>query len=69
MLLVFGNHSSHNSLQAFEFCKEHSIIVVSLPPHTSNKTHLWICPSSPLLKMLFLVDTVVLSFPTRLFKY
>lgn len=38
VLLVCDNHGSHISLAMYDFCKEHHIHVVSLPPHTSHKT-------------------------------
>lgn len=38
VLLVLDSHGSHITLQPFKFYKEHSNIVVSLPPRTSNKT-------------------------------
>ena len=37
VLLVCDNHSSHISLEMYEFCKSQNIHVVSLPPHTSHK--------------------------------
>lgn len=36
-LLVLDNHSSHQSLSAYEFCRENGIHILSLPPHTSHK--------------------------------
>lgn len=37
VLLVLDNHSSHISIQTYEFCKANHIHVVSLPPHTSHR--------------------------------
>ncbi|XP_049961752.1 uncharacterized protein LOC126481835 [Schistocerca serialis cubense] len=37
VLLILDNHSSHMSLDIFEFCKKHSIVMVTIPPHTSHK--------------------------------
>lgn len=36
VLLVLDNHSSHISIQAYDFCRTNNIHVVSLPPHTSH---------------------------------
>jgi len=37
VLLVLDNHASHISLEAYEFCRDHGIVMVSLPPHTSHR--------------------------------
>lgn len=37
-LLILDNHSSHTSLQAILFAREHHIHILSLPPHSSHKT-------------------------------
>lgn len=37
VLLICDNHQSHISLEAFQFCKKNHIVMVSLPPHTSNR--------------------------------
>ncbi|CAH2218130.1 jg1082 [Pararge aegeria aegeria] len=37
ILLILNNHESHISLDAFSLCKEHGIIMLTLPPHTSHK--------------------------------
>ncbi|XP_049955074.1 uncharacterized protein LOC126471049 [Schistocerca serialis cubense] len=37
VLLILDNHSSHISLEIFEFCKKRSIVMVTIPPHTSHK--------------------------------
>lgn len=37
VLLVLDNHTSHISLEAYEFCRDHGIVMVSLPPHTSHR--------------------------------
>lgn len=38
VLLILDNHSSHISLQAFSFCKENHITMLSIPPHSSHRT-------------------------------
>lgn len=37
VLLIFDNHESHISIGSLEFCKNHGIILLTLPPHTSGK--------------------------------
>lgn len=37
VLLILDNHESHISLDAFSLCREHGIIMLSLPPHTSHR--------------------------------
>lgn len=37
ILLILDNHCSHISLPIYEFCKNHGIVMVSIPPHTSHK--------------------------------
>lgn len=37
VLLVCDNHSSHTTMEAYTFCKENHIVIVSIPPHTSHK--------------------------------
>lgn len=37
VLLVLDNHSSHISIEVFEFCRNNFIHMVSLPPHTSHR--------------------------------
>ena len=37
VLIILDNHSSHISLQVFEFCKLNGIIMLTIPPHTSHK--------------------------------
>lgn len=37
VLLILDNHSSHTSLDVYNFCKSNGIIMVSLAPHTSHK--------------------------------
>jgi hypothetical protein len=49
VLLILDNHSSHASLSAVMLCREHSIHIVSLPPHSSHKTQpLDMCFNGPL---------------------
>lgn len=38
VLLILDNHTSHTSLQAILFAREHYIHMISLPPHSSHKT-------------------------------
>lgn len=37
VLLIMDNHESHLSIPGLEFCKENGIVVLTFPPHTSNK--------------------------------
>ncbi|XP_030764171.1 uncharacterized protein LOC115888559 [Sitophilus oryzae] len=37
VLLLVDNHSSHISLPGINFCREHGIILVGFPPHTTHK--------------------------------
>ena len=37
VLLILDNHESHLSVDGLEFCKENGIVLLTLPPHTSNK--------------------------------
>lgn len=37
VLLVLDNHSSHTSLNSYQFCKQNGIHMLSLPPHTSHR--------------------------------
>lgn len=37
VLLLCDNHESHISIDAVNFCREHGIIYLSFPPHTSHK--------------------------------
>jgi hypothetical protein len=36
-LLISDNHSSHKTIHVYEFCKRNSIVLVSIPPHTSQR--------------------------------
>ncbi|KAJ4448610.1 tigger transposable element-derived protein 1-like [Periplaneta americana] len=36
VLLVLDNHVSHCSLSAVEFCRQHNIVLLTLPPHASH---------------------------------
>lgn len=38
IILVFDNHESHLSLESLEYAKENGVHVLTLPPHTSQKT-------------------------------
>lgn len=37
VILIMDNHESHLSVAAIDFCKDNGIIILTLPPHTSNK--------------------------------
>lgn len=37
VLLVLDNHSTHSSLNSYNFCRDSGIHIVSLPPHTSHR--------------------------------
>lgn len=37
VMLVLDNHTSHSTLQSYNYCRANGIIMVSLPPHTSHK--------------------------------
>ena len=48
-ILVLDNHASHISLTGVEFCRQHSIYLLSLPSHSSHKTQpLDVCFYGPL---------------------
>ncbi|KAJ8979708.1 hypothetical protein NQ317_015532 [Molorchus minor] len=36
-LLILDNHASHSSLNAYQYCRENGIHMLSLPPHTSHR--------------------------------
>jgi len=36
VLLILDNHTSHLSLAAIEYCRKHSIVMLTLPPHGSH---------------------------------
>lgn len=36
VLLILDNHCSHISLAIYNYCKENRIVLLSIPPHTSN---------------------------------
>lgn len=37
VLLIMDNHESHLSVEGIDFCRENGIVILTLPPHTSNK--------------------------------
>lgn len=37
VLLIMDNHESHLSVSGLDYCKTNGIVVLTLPPHTSNK--------------------------------
>lgn len=37
VLLILDNHYSHITLDAYDFCKNNGIIMLSIPPHTSHR--------------------------------
>ncbi|XP_030753191.1 uncharacterized protein LOC115880193 [Sitophilus oryzae] len=36
-LLIVDGHSSHKSVKAVNLCREHGIVVITLPPHCTNR--------------------------------
>lgn len=36
-LLILDNHASHVSVDVIDFCKEHGIVLLTIPPHTSHR--------------------------------
>ncbi|KAJ8932058.1 hypothetical protein NQ314_014981 [Rhamnusium bicolor] len=58
ILLVLDNCSSHISIEAYNFCRENHIHMVSLPPHTSdNLQPLVLTIFSPFKNALYLTST------------
>ena len=37
ILLIVDNHASHISLDAVDFCRDHGIVLLSLPPHCTHR--------------------------------
>ena len=37
VLLILDNHQSHTSIEAITFAKENGIVLLTIPPHTSNE--------------------------------
>jgi hypothetical protein len=37
-LLIMDNHDSHLATEALKIAKENGVVILTLPPHTSNKT-------------------------------
>lgn len=37
MLILMDNHDSHESVKAVDFCKKNGIVLLTIPPHTSNR--------------------------------
>ena len=37
VLLLLDNHAAHVSLMAVEFCRDHGIVLLTIPPKTSHK--------------------------------
>ena len=37
VLLILDNHTSHVSMEAIEYAKNHSIVLLSIPPHCSHR--------------------------------
>ena len=37
VLMIMDNHESHLSIEAIDYAREHGIVMLTLPPHTSNK--------------------------------
>ncbi|XP_030750178.1 uncharacterized protein LOC115877967 [Sitophilus oryzae] len=36
-IIISDNHSSHISLQIFDYCKQNGVILLTIPPHTSHR--------------------------------
>lgn len=36
-LLILDNHEAHRSIKVVEYAREHNIVILSLPPHTSHR--------------------------------
>lgn len=36
VLLILDNHASHISLEIYDFCRNNHIVILTIPPHTSN---------------------------------
>jgi len=36
VLLVLDNHSSHLSIAAIDYCRQHGVVMLTLPPHSSH---------------------------------
>jgi len=45
VLLLVDNHSSHISLPAVQYCRQHAIHAASLPPHSSHSHSHLMCAS------------------------
>lgn len=39
VLLILDNHSTHCSVEAFDYCIANGIVVLSIPPHTYHSPH------------------------------
>jgi hypothetical protein len=37
VLLILDGHGSHKSVEAIEYCREHGIVLLCLPPHCTHK--------------------------------
>lgn len=37
ILILMDNHDSHVSVKAVDFCKKNGIVLLTIPPHTSNR--------------------------------
>lgn len=37
VLLILDNHSSHSTIESYNFCRNHHITMLSIPPHTSHR--------------------------------
>ena len=36
-ILIVDGHHSHKTLQAIEYARDHGVIMITLPPHTTHK--------------------------------
>lgn len=54
ILLILDNHASHISLPIYDFCRDNHIVLLTIPPHTSNHLQpLDLTFFGPLKKALF----------------
>ncbi len=37
VLLIMDNHASHTTLESVNYCREHHIVMLGIPPHTSGR--------------------------------
>jgi len=37
VILILDGHGSHKTLAAIEYARDHGIVMISLPPHTTHE--------------------------------